>query len=114
MDVHNLIIIGSWPAWYTAAIYATRALLNPLLFEGYMAWWIPAGWQLTTTTTVYNYPGFPDGIDGPELMLRIKKQCQNIVFFVFMQGGRKWGLLCKVSYRGNLSNCFKVKNSRRR
>ena len=77
MDVHNLIIIGSWPAWYTAAIYATRALLNPLLFEGYMAWWIPAGWQLTTTTTVYNYPGFPDGIDGPELMLRIKKQCQN-------------------------------------
>ena len=77
MDVHNLIIIGSWPAWYTAAIYATRALLNPLLFEGYMAWWIPAGWQLTITTTVYNYPGFPDGIDGPELMLRIKKQCQN-------------------------------------
>ena len=77
MDVHNLIVIGSWPAWYTAAIYASRALLNPLLFEGYMAWGIPAGGQLTTTTTVYNYPWFPDGIDGPELMLRIKKQCQN-------------------------------------
>jgi len=77
MEVRNLIIIGSWPAWYTAAIYATRALLNPLLFEGYMAWGIPAGGQLTTTTTVYNFPWFPEGIDGPELMLRIKRQCLN-------------------------------------
>ena len=77
MEVHNLIIIGSWPAWYTASIYASRALLKPILFEGFMAWGIPAGGQLTTTTTVYNFPWFPDGIEWAELMLKIRKQAQN-------------------------------------
>ena len=77
MEIHNLIIIGSWPAWYTASIYASRALLKPLLFEWFMAWWIPAWGQLTTTTTVYNFPWFPDGVDWAELMLKIRKQAQN-------------------------------------
>jgi len=77
MEIHNLIIIGSWPAGYTAAIYASRALLNPLLFEWFMAWGVPAWGQLTTTTTVYNYPWFQDGVDGAELMVRIRKQAQN-------------------------------------
>ena len=77
MEAHNVIIIGSWPAGYTAWIYASRAMLDPLLFEWFMAGGIAAWGQLTTTTTVYNYPWFPDGIDWPELMLKMRKQALN-------------------------------------
>ncbi len=74
MPVEKLIIIGSWPAGHTAAIYASRAMLSPLMFEWFLAWWIAAGGQLTTTTEIENFPWFPDGVSWPLLMDRMREQ----------------------------------------
>ncbi|OIP68427.1 MAG: thioredoxin-disulfide reductase [Oscillatoriales cyanobacterium CG2_30_44_21] len=71
--VEQLVIIGSGPAGYTAAIYAARAQLEPLMFEGFAAGGLPGG-QLMTTTEVENFPGFSEGIQGPQLMKEMRQQ----------------------------------------
>jgi thioredoxin reductase (NADPH) len=76
-SVENVVIIGSGPAGHTAAIYAGRANLNPLMFEGEFAAGVAAGGQLTTTTDVENYPGFPGGIQGPDLMMKMREQSEH-------------------------------------
>ena len=70
--IHNVIIIGSGPAGYTAGLYTARAMLNPLMFAGYMS-----GGQLMLTSDVENFPGYPEGITGPEMMMHLRQQAER-------------------------------------
>jgi len=77
MSARKVVIVGSGPAGHTAAIYTARANLEPLMFEGFLAGGIAAGGQLTTTTEVENYPGFPKGIMGPDLCQNFRDQSER-------------------------------------
>jgi thioredoxin reductase (NADPH) len=87
MEQHNLVIIGSGPAGYTAAIYAARADLKPIMYVG-----LQPGGQLTTTTEVDNFPGYPQGVDGNQLMEDCKVQAERFGTEV------RWGMITKVEF----------------
>ena len=95
MERTKCLIIGSGPAGFTAAIYAARADLNPVMYQG-----MEPGGQLTTTTEVDNFPGYPDGIDGPAMMEDLKKQAERFGTEV------RWGMITEVD---TTSRPFKVK-----
>ncbi|KAL9260681.1 Thioredoxin reductase NTRC-like protein [Drosera capensis] len=99
----NVVIIGSGPAGYTAAIYAARANLKPIVFEGFQVGGVPGG-QLMTTTEVENFPGFPDGISGPDLMDRMRRQAERWGAELFQED---------VEFVDVKSNPFTVRSSER-
>lgn len=91
----NCLIIGSGPAGYTAAIYAARADMKPLMYEG-----LQPGGQLTTTNEVENFPGYPEGISGPEMMVQLKAQALRFETDI------KSGFITKVDFSGAIHKCW--------
>lgn len=82
---YKVVIIGSGPAGHTSAIYTARANLSPVMFEGFYAGGVASGGQLTTTTEVENFPGFPDGIDGFELTQKFRSQSERFNVEIFTE-----------------------------
>lgn len=91
----DCLIIGSGPAGYTAAVYAARADMKPVLYQG-----IQPGGQLTTTNEVENFPGYPIGITGPEMMIELQKQAERFDTTV------RQGIITKVDFSGTIHKCW--------